>query len=87
MAVHDPDGTTIASRSAIARSVRRATRRASAAKPLFHAGWPQHVAPGMGTVSTPAARSTAAASRTTCGWTASPRQVGKSPIIAGMIRE
>jgi hypothetical protein len=56
-------------------------------KPAFQAGWPQQVAPGIGTGSTPAARSTRAESATTRGCTASPRQVGKSPIIAVMIRE
>ena len=61
-------------------------RRASATKPLFQAGCPQHVAPRTGAGSAPAARSTRSVSRATRGYTASPRQVGNNPTIAGMIR-
>ena len=61
---------------------RRATRRASATNPLFHAGCPQQVAPeGRRTrrrprPAPPPRRAPAA------GCSASPRQVGKRPTIA-----
>ena len=57
--------------------MRRATRRASATNPLFHAGCPQQVAPEGRSEATPAAARSRSASRTAAGFSASPRQVGK----------
>ena len=65
-----------------ARSVRRATLRASGTNPLFHAGWPQQVAPEGRSEATPAAARSRSESRTAAGFSASPRQVGKRATTA-----
>ena len=82
IAAHDPAGTTTASASERARSVRRATLRASETNPLFHAGCPQQVAPEGRPQATPAAARIRSESRTAAGFSASPRQVGKRATTA-----
>src|SRR4051794_32987894 len=79
MAVHDPDGSTMVPSVLVsARSVRRATRRASGAKPLFQAGWPQQVAPLATVTSWPRRCSIRTVALLTAGLTSSTRQVGKT---------
>src|SRR6266576_6766675 len=90
MAVHDPDGLTIAS-APLASKIsisRRASERASSRYPVLNAGCPQQVWRSSNSTVHPARRSTSTAPTAAAGQSWSARQVTNSDTrIAGLLQK